>query len=137
MTYILIQIRRNVKGELDSTTWHNANPKRLHYDELDHPFLYLHMQLGHKIEKHNKVYFDNYKKATEYQKNVENSPYIKEKQILLATRGVNRKNFPFLEEFEADALQDLAFADTIFADYLKLINADEFVQKQYNWGKPL
>ena len=90
------------------------------------------MQLGHKIEEHNKVYFDNYKKATEYQKNVENSPYIKEKQILLATRGVNRKNFPFLEEFEADALQDLAFADTIFADYLKLINADEFVQKQYN-----
>lgn len=132
MTYILIQIRRNACGVFDSTTWHNVNPNNLQYDDFEHPFLYLHMQLGHTIEAHNQVYFDNYDKITSYQNNVANNPYIKEKQILLATSGVNRKNFPFLQKFEADAIQDLAFADTVFANYLKTKQVDEFVQKQYN-----
>ena len=127
MTYILIQIRRHQKAGFElSSNWHKATPINLRYEDqtYENPFLYLHMQLGHKIQKEsNSIFFD--KKFKKYKANAS------KKQILIATRGINTENFPFLKQHEADALHNLAFADQVFAKYLETNQEDVLIKKEY------
>ena len=133
MTFFLIQIRRNIDAKMDQSKWENKNPKHLKYEENPNkPFLYLHMQLGSCITpSFNKVHFEN--DFVDYQTKIENDEYLKKNQMLLVTRGINITNFPFLNKKEAQALEDLAFADQAFKKYLKLKNAenDRYIEFQY------
>lgn len=117
-------------------------------DEEDNqkPCLVIYMQLGSRTnELYNKVYFHDdlalnekinellskFKQSTKvkiqtddeckskFKMTDEVAKYLREKQFVLATRGINRNNFPFLTDDECNALDNLAFAQHILKDKLK------------------
>ena len=66
--------------------------------------------------------------------NLQESEYVKEKQIFLYIRGINTKNYPALTENLASNLKDLAFAKLAFekmnrslANQYKLFQKNELI----------
>lgn len=140
MSFILIQFKTHSDGYLKEKEIIKCNPVTADYVDLNsagRPFLVLYMQLGKsKSNEDNRAYFGGDLQLDSAIQNLidyhqikklinpnsfkmtrELGVYLKNNQMVVATRGITTESFAFLSSEECRALESLALAKSSLEKY--------------------